>query len=1450
MSFAKVKGDFGVFDDAQNQTHEVTRMAAGSSTPVAPGSPTGIKDRRPEGDLVEFDRYIEQQLHRTRRQVKGVDLSSSLMTLALGGLVYLMAVALVDHWVVPGGLGFAGRLMALIVLALGATAFTIVRLAPLALRRINPVYAAHTIERGRPGIKNSLINFLLLRSEPNGLPSQVYQAMETQAVNALTSVHPEATVDRTPIIRLLLGLLVFIAGLGLYGVLSPKNPFTSFRRVMAPWSSIAAPTRVAIRDVQPGETTAFHDQHLQVSAEISGIGADEAVTLVYSSLDGQVVRRGVPMSVPEAAYRHQAELPGEAAGLQQDLEYWIEAGDAVSEHYRVKVETSPAINVETVEYEYPAYAEMERRQTEHRGDIQALEGTRVTLHATANQAIKHADIDFECDGRNDLPMKVEGREATASFTLVWNERNKQPDHVSYQLRFANPDGHENPEPVRYSIDVVRDLPPEISIVEPKLDPAEEITLPLGAPLRLSIKASDPDFKLGRVQVHARRGGTKLAEKSLLAEPRAGELTLDYLLDTKRLELRPGEKVEFWASADDNKQPEANHAETPHYTLVIASPDDKRQPQADQPDPKNQPDQQNEDGQQGDKGQPSDNGQGGKGDKGNADKQGDDGEEGQPGAKGRRNDKGRDDQKGEGEESGGAKGQRGKQRGGKHRDGRQQPDDQKSDGANEGHANEGHEGGQEGDGQGESRQDGEKSAGDERSGHRQPANGENRGANDAEGSQQKNEAADGEGSNGEQQPDPADGQAGAGKTGNDEQRVDPERDAGQAIDKINEFFNQNKPEQNDAEKKPSEQQQRDASENETREQPSPDKNKKDTGDQPGGQGEQASQPGQKQQPGDEQQPGGKQQMADQAGDKSPTGDQGKPGDQAGENGQEGGKGNQAQNSPGGKGQRGGQPRSGDQANNRTGKNKQPGENDAQSASRKDGADDSDEANQAHGKPKAKQPNQGGKSGKQSSTGQRQPDGAGEVNNEGAERKPADRESGDTADERPQGSDESAKHADGQTRPKPGEGDQSKGFGDPNEKDKPDENAARQPKGGDSQSADKGDPGAGLQANNDNGAPSPDGGRQTKEKQQTNGKQKPSNHDDDPTTFSTDNNRKQSDSKGGQAGDLEGGGKTGGGQASESEGVGSPGQNTGAQQGAGQAPEKGKGPTGDKGGDQAEGDDATTPGKSSGKKGAGSHQRPGESESGGKKSPGAPQPDKQAQNAPEGSDGRGHSNDGPRQPNANQQAKPGRTDDQPQNQRKGGQEPAERADGDNKQPQTPGGQPSPADRGGNKIEQGPKGSGSQTNPTGGGLPDTNQTTAPQSPDLSEPGGDAANLEYAKKATDLAIDRLSDQLAKGQVDPALLEKLQWTEEDADKFVKQWEKLRRSARETGARGNAAREELDEALRSLGLRPKGTKLRGDTKPNDRGRDLHEGLRTTPPADYLDQVREFKKSTSRKSTGR
>src|ERR1043166_6616393 len=131
----------------------------------------------------EHERLIEDQLLRTRRQLKAVDLAVALLTLAAGGLIYLLAMVLVDHWLVPHGLNPTARLIAFVVLLVALVVYSGWALLPLLARRINPLFAAQTIERGHPSLKNSVINFLLLRSRAAQMPSVVFEAMEQRAAS-------------------------------------------------------------------------------------------------------------------------------------------------------------------------------------------------------------------------------------------------------------------------------------------------------------------------------------------------------------------------------------------------------------------------------------------------------------------------------------------------------------------------------------------------------------------------------------------------------------------------------------------------------------------------------------------------------------------------------------------------------------------------------------------------------------------------------------------------------------------------------------------------------------------------------------------------------------------------------------------------------------------------------------------------------------------------------------------------------------------------------------------------------------------------------------------------------------------------------------------------------------------------------------------------------------------
>ena len=204
---------------------------------------------------------------------------------------------------------------------------------------------------------------------------------------------------------------------------------------------------------------------MKVSAEIVGLAGGEEAKLLYTTADHQAVDCAIAMSAPAEGYRYTASLPEGDGGVQQDMDYRIVAGDAISKTFRITAVATPAIVVESVDYKYPAYTGMDPISIKRRGDLKAIEGTQVTLHAAANQPIRSASVDFNCDGKADRGLKVNGQNATITFALSMNHDRTGPLFDSYpQLLFINDQGVENPEPVKQHIEVVPDLPPEVAFL--------------------------------------------------------------------------------------------------------------------------------------------------------------------------------------------------------------------------------------------------------------------------------------------------------------------------------------------------------------------------------------------------------------------------------------------------------------------------------------------------------------------------------------------------------------------------------------------------------------------------------------------------------------------------------------------------------------------------------------------------------------------------------------------------------------------------------------------------------------------------------------------------------------------------------------------------------------------------------------------------------------------------
>ena len=496
------------------------------------------------------------------------------MTLGAGTLGFFLLAVLCDHWLVSGGLGTVGRWLALVIYLTGALVYCWQSLLPLCLRRINPVYAAHAIERSKPTLKNSLINFLLLRGKSAELAPHVYEAIEQRAATELAAVPVEATIDRSKLIKIGYVFLGLMLAAAIYKVSSPKDPFLTVGRIVLPWSDIAPPTRVAILDVRPATVPSCAASAPKSSAEVHGVGAGQSVQLVYSTDDGQIVNRAIPMQLPTEGYLFQCELPEGKGGIQQDVKYRVVAGDATSNEFRLTVQAAPTIVIESVDYAYPSYTGMVSQTVDHQGDLKAIEGTQVTLHALANQPIKSAAIDFDANGSDDQKMTFDDRRATATFTLALKADRQSPEHTSYQIRFTNVDGKENLQPIRHQIEVTRDVAPEVQFLAPNRD---EIDLPIDRSLAVEVSAHDPDFALARVAVVGQPSGGQPFERSLLEDPSKpgqpwqGQFRKKLVLVPKKLGLKVGDVLEYWAWAEDNKTPVANRTETIHRRARIVSP---------------------------------------------------------------------------------------------------------------------------------------------------------------------------------------------------------------------------------------------------------------------------------------------------------------------------------------------------------------------------------------------------------------------------------------------------------------------------------------------------------------------------------------------------------------------------------------------------------------------------------------------------------------------------------------------------------------------------------------------------------------------------------------------------------------------------------------------------------------------------------------------------------------
>ena len=549
-------------------------MAFGSTVSGDPQGGSHLERREvPSG-------YIEGQLEKTSGEVRLIEISTSILTVCVAILLYLLVLGVVEHWFIAGGISAVARTILLLSLVVGLGFYVRDRLLPYVRYRISLDYAAHTIEQSEPILKNSLLNFLFLRRQKKAIPEVVLRGLEQQAASGLSRVSADLSMERQRLVYLGIVVVAIILFGGLYTVFSPKSLMPAVGRMLIPWADIPAATRVKISNIEPGSKEVPLRSMVDISADVKGLREDEPVSLVFSSASGGAVDQRIPMHTGPERDDYSARLSDSEMGIVSDLTYRIEAGDAKSKDYQLTLIPSPSFQVESVEYRYPPYTGLENRTVHEVGDLRAIEGTQVNLKAQSTDEIAVATLHLEreWDDLSDRSrrMDVDGHAAECQFTLRRKMVDGEPipEFSAYHLSLKTPSGEVNQNTVRHQISILRDQPPLVEILEPMESTVE---VPENAALSFEVRGRDPDFRLTELWLVGHQGEKERFKVDLLGRSkRVGEPLRAVRRESTRLVpqawgLQAGETISVFAIAIDNKQPEVNRSETPSIQVRILPP---------------------------------------------------------------------------------------------------------------------------------------------------------------------------------------------------------------------------------------------------------------------------------------------------------------------------------------------------------------------------------------------------------------------------------------------------------------------------------------------------------------------------------------------------------------------------------------------------------------------------------------------------------------------------------------------------------------------------------------------------------------------------------------------------------------------------------------------------------------------------------------------------------------
>ncbi|HUS40485.1 MAG TPA: hypothetical protein VMX74_13615, partial [Pirellulales bacterium] len=402
-----------------------------------------------------------------------------------------------------------GRVLLSLVL-FGVVAAAVIWYLVRPLRRaLSLTGIARLIEQNHPELQERLsssVELLTTTDAPELRGSQVMiDQLTHEAIGQVDIVHPDEEFSFRPLRRLLIAASVAFSVLLLLFALWPSEASILASRVIVPFGNFAN-VRAAELVVVPGKDVVVAEGdplRIEVTSLNDRVGAARIRSI--SPAGAIVIHQMTPVEDDAAGHPRFVQT---LTSLQEDFEYRIEAGDALTSYYRVTVVARPVVETIDVHFDYPSYIEQEP-ETEFgsSGQITAPLGTTVTVTATLNKEMSVAKVLLDGAVASDVTIEQKGGQGVCTWRVVVGK--EMVGGRRWELRLEDERGFKN-LPQQYSLKAARDFAPKVQINAPT---ENELTLNSSDTLPVDFSVED-DYGVSDLVMAVRLDGNKQPPQDL------------------------------------------------------------------------------------------------------------------------------------------------------------------------------------------------------------------------------------------------------------------------------------------------------------------------------------------------------------------------------------------------------------------------------------------------------------------------------------------------------------------------------------------------------------------------------------------------------------------------------------------------------------------------------------------------------------------------------------------------------------------------------------------------------------------------------------------------------------------------------------------------------------------------------------------------------------------------